>query len=324
MQGLQLTYTEFVAAIEMSKLAHILLEGSRDKAFFARMCEAALDVLPEDHVAITTAEELRSDVSILGNRDKVEHVCNLIERKHFQSRFVGFVDREFREFTCSESIRDELRSHCRKGRLVWSRGHSIENYLFEYQVIRQTLLDFSTNDDVGRKALEVLQAQFQEIMRIACALGMAAFRQKQLEVVRRTVNWKTMQLTDGKFQWDIGEWNTALAQGSGLIESCRVSLVEGFQQWHEIAKMSDPNDVRWACDGHIGFKLIWAAYVRAVNDIAATIPNIKPKYTNQREKLLSIDDAVKFKSSTSYWADMKGADINDSPALCLDMLGIFN
>ncbi len=204
MPGLLLSYKEFVAAIQMSKLPHILLEGTHDKAFFLRMCEAAPDAPSQNHVSITTAEQIASDVSVIGNRDKVEEICKLIEGRHFQYRFLGFVDREFRNFRLRKSIHDELRKHCCQGRLVWSRGHSVENYMFDFEVIKQPLRDFSTNDDIATTALGLLQKQFSNVMRIACALGLVALEKGQLAVVRRTVHWSTMRLLDGRFLWDIG------------------------------------------------------------------------------------------------------------------------
>ena len=144
----------------MSSLPQILLEGSQDKVFFLRMCEATNSVEHDavggqSHCIITTAEELMSEVSGVGNRTKVERVCELIAAWPFQRRFIGFVDREFREFTFSEIVGDGLRSHRCKDRLVWSRGHSIENYLFDFRVIRESLCDFSPNQQIAEDALEV-------------------------------------------------------------------------------------------------------------------------------------------------------------------------
>ena len=181
MQGLLLSYKEYIATIQMSRLPHILLEGSHDKVFFVRMCEAALEVETHNHVAITSAEQIRADVSGVGNRDKVERVCELVEQSPLRCRFIGFVDRDFRGFRLGDSIRDKLRTHRCQGRLVWSRGHSIENYVFDFEVMKQPLLDFATNDEVAMIALGMLQEQFSEVIRIACALGIVALEQGTIE-----------------------------------------------------------------------------------------------------------------------------------------------
>ena len=110
MQGLVLSCNEFVAAIQMSKLPHILLEGSNDKAFFMRMCEAAFGTAPQSLVTITTAEQIKAEDSVVGNRDKVEKVCELVARRSFRNRFLGFVDREFRGFAFVQALRGCLKS----------------------------------------------------------------------------------------------------------------------------------------------------------------------------------------------------------------------
>lgn len=322
MQGLLLSYKEFVASIQMSRLPHILLEGKHDKAFFTRMCEAAPNAVPQNHVTITTAEQIKSDVSVVSNRDKVEIVCELVEQSSFRYRFLGFVDREFREFRLRESICDELRTHRCQGRLVWSRGHSIENYMFDFEVIKQPLLDSSTNDEIAMTALKMLHDQFSEVIRIACALGIVALEQDQLAVVRRTVDWKTIQLLDGRFRWDTNRWAKEVIERSKLTDRTHGSLVDGFHRWYEIAKVSEPDDVRWACDGHIGLDLIWAAYARAINDIAETVSGVKPKSTNQRDAILGINDTARFNYLTRSWVMIRGWNMNESPMFCLDMVGI--
>ncbi|MCE2458975.1 MAG: DUF4435 domain-containing protein, partial [Dehalococcoidia bacterium] len=312
---------DFVAAVGMSKLPHILLEGSQDKDFFTRMCETIWKV-PKRHVNIATAEQLNSDGSILGNRDKVEIVCDLVLQHSFQSRFIGFVDREFRGFALHESVGDDLRTHWCCGRLVWSRGHSIENYLFEFDVVRRALLDCSTNGEVAGIALEVLEEQFPQVIRIACALGLTGKEYNELGVVRRTVHWSTMRLIDGKFSWDIDVWDKALNDHANLPDKTRASLVNGFRRWFDIAEVSPLDDVRWGCDGHIGLNLIWAAYTTAIYDTAASMEAVKPNAANQRDAILKVDDKIKFNQMASNWTLLRSWEADDSPFFCLSMIGI--
>ena len=316
-----LRYQDFVAAVGMSKLPHILLEGSQDKDFFTRMCETVWDV-PAKHVNIATAEQLKSDVSVLGNRDKVEKVCELMLRHPFQSRFIGFVDREFRGFALHESVGDDLRAHCCHGRLVWSRGHSIENYLFDFDVVKRPLLDCSTNGEVAGIALSVLEEQFSQVIRIACALGLTGKEYNELGVVRRTVHWSTMRLIDGKFSWDIDVWDKALNDHADLPDHTRASLVNGFRRWFDIAEVSPLDDVRWGCDGHIGFNLIWAAYSRAIFDTATSSGTVNPNATNQRDAILGLHDNIKFNQMARNWALMRASEADDSPLFCLSMVGV--
>ena len=321
MHGLLLTYKEFIATIKMSRLPLVLLEGSRDKAFFTRMCEVALNTAPQKRITITTAEQIASGISGVGNRAKVEKICELVAQHPFRCRFLGFVDREFREFTLRQYVCDDLRTHRCQGRLVWTRGHSIENYMFDFEVIKRPLMDCSVNDDIAVIALRILQAQFSDVIGIGCALGLVGLEQDQLAVVRRTVDWKTVGLVGGEFRWDIERWKEVLVERSDLTACGRARLVDGFQRWHEITKISHPDDVRWACDGHIGLNLIWTAYARAIYDIAGAARS-KPNATNQKAAILGVNHAAKFNHLTRNWAAIRGGTGEESPVFCLDMVGL--
>ena len=195
MSRLQLNYDEFINLVRMSKDSHILLEGAQDKAFFDILCQA-VGIIPlrlnahSSPLAITTAESIKSDTIVVGNRDKVEEICELIKGQSFQFRFAGFVDREFRDFKIAESIRDEVHAQRCIGRLIWSRGHSIENYMFDFDVIKEPLHDASPNTDIAQRALEVLETIFPEVLSVACALGLAARERNLLNVVRKTIHWR--------------------------------------------------------------------------------------------------------------------------------------
>ena len=329
MPQLRRTYNEFITSVRMSRLPQILLEGSQDKVFFLRMCEATKSVEHDpvggqSRCIITTAEELMSEVAGVGNRTKVERVCELIADWPFRRRFIGFVDREFRGFTFGEVVNDGLRSHNCRDRLVWSRGHSIENYLFDFGLIRESLCDFCPDQQIAEEALEVLRDNFPEVLNIACALGLAARELDHLKTVRGTVHWKTLQLSESECRWDTDKWRASLVQHSHL--SCEASgqLVSQFERWHESSRCSRPDDVRWACDGHIGFKLIWVAYARAVYEIskAKAVVGVSPTPNNQRDTILRTDDRVKFNHLARSWARVKAHDSVESPSFCLDLVGL--
>ena len=312
----------------MSKHRHILLEGSRDKSFFRRMNEAARSVrhCTPPNVDITTAEELKAEIlnaqDRIGNRDKVELVCGMVGKRPFQNRFLGFVDREFREFVFSDTIADTLRSHHCEGRLVWSRGHSIENYMFDYEVFREPLCDFSPNQRVADIALGILKDNFPEILNIACALGLAAREQCHLSTVRRTIHWSNLELTESTLRWDIGRWTSGLVQHSHLDTTTSKTLACEFERWLEIARASDPDNVRWACDGHIGMDLIWSTYARIIYDIRRSAVKAGAKAANQREAILRANGNIKFNHLARNWARSTSADGGDSPIFCLSMIGL--
>ena len=292
-----------------------------------RMCEARTSV--QHHAAggqssftITTAEELSAETSGGGNREKVEQVCELIAGWSFRCRFIGFVDREFRKFRFGDDIvSDGLRSHLRRGRLVWSRGHSIENYLFDFVVVRDPLRDCSTNQQIAEEALDVLRDNFSEVLNIACALGLAARELDNLKTVRGTVHWKSLRLSESMCRWDTERWRASLIKHSHLTPEASEQLALQFEHWLEITRCSHPNDVRWACDGHMGLNLIWAAYARAVYEVGKSVGGIGQTPENQRETIWQTDSRVRFNHLAQSWARAKACDAVESPSFCLDLVG---
>lgn len=76
-------------------------------------------------------------------RERVEYVCAKALNTPEARKLVGFVDREFREFEQGDTLRDLLDGHQTVGRVVWSRGHSIENYNLDGYILRQSLRNHS-------------------------------------------------------------------------------------------------------------------------------------------------------------------------------------
>ena len=308
-------------------MPHILLEGSQDKAFFEILLQT-IEQVPKPAragripVAITTSETIKSDTAGEGNRQKVERICKLVAYSSFRQRFVGFVDREFRKFTFGDRIDDNLATQRRLGRLVWSRGHSIENYVLDFEVVRQPLYDFSTNGQVALSALKRLQENFQTILNIACALGLAARDAHEMETVRRTVHWETVGFVDSTVRWDIDRWRVALVQHSHLTLETSDNLVRQFEHWLDAAQSSNPVDVRWACDGHIGLNLIWTAYARFIYDISGSEDGVGGKATNQRDALLGVNDNAKVNHLARRWAQTMAHTVTDTPRVCFDLVGV--
>ncbi len=58
-------------------------------------------------IIIDTAERIQGE---LGNRAKIEKICDLVaqEPPDVNNRVLGFVDREFREFECSNDLKDHI------------------------------------------------------------------------------------------------------------------------------------------------------------------------------------------------------------------------
>ena len=323
MAGLQVTSSEFLTEVRISRRSHILLEGSRDRAFFTTMVQVAntgSELESTKRIVIDTAERIKSEGDIQGNRQKVETISALISNRTYADRFVGFVDREFRDFSWNTAILDKQKQQYHKGRLIWSRGHSIENYLFDYQVVQQVLYDCTPDGDTAVRALECLRENFAAVLAIGCALGLCAFEANALNVIRRTVHWRSIAFQEGKVAWDVDAWKVAMAQNSGLDASTRDELATQFTNWLKVIEVSDPIDVKWACDGHIGLNLIWNAYAQLIYHVRQHQSTTGPSATNQRNDLFNISDQARFNFLARRWAQNNKSPIQESPAMCFHLL----
>ena len=326
MSDLEVTYDEFVNEVMMSTLPYILLEGSDDKRFFDRLLDMVQGSLGYQDgsrykVAIETTERVKSDGLPEGNRQKVEKITALVSGTSFRERFVGFVDRESRKFRVGNTIVDSLRTQRGLDRLIWSRGHSIENYLFDFQVFRVPLHDSSVNGEIAAKALAWLDQTFQEIIGVACALGKAGIEMDMLDIVRGTIHCDPIMPPNSLPLWDVGIWKEGVVQHSPLNAQQGDALASSFEQWLDVVKGSDPSDVRWACDGHIGFRLIWEAYAQYVFYASESSPGVGPTAANQRAAITSTSLPSRLNVLARNWATITDYPAPDTPFVCFDLIG---
>ena len=325
MPGLEVTYNEFVNEIMMSNHPYILLEGSDDKSFFDKLLAAVIGSpgyqdASLSTVAIETAERVKSDGPKEGNRQKVENVSRLVSGTLFRERFVGFVDREFRKFRVGNMIADCLGTQQTLDRLVWSRGHSIENYLFDFQVFRVPLQDSSLNGEIAETALEWLEKKFQEILGVACALGFAGKEMNMLDVVRGTVHFDPIMAPNSLVLWDVEVWKKGIIQHSRLNAQQSDALATRFEHWLDIVKASDPSDIKWACDGHTGIRLIWEAYAQYVFSASQSSPGVGPTAANQRAAITGIPLPLRFNHLARSWATLTAYPAPNTPFVCFDLI----
>ena len=301
----------FIARVKMSRQNILLVEGKDDKSFFERLCDQTYNV------KIHTAQQI-SITTPTGNREKVERIANLISGEAYSNRFVGFVDREFREFELSTLIYDRLQRHNQIDRIVWSRGHSIENYLFEFSLIRDVLKDSMTIDpELTNQALSLMEMCFDDILRIACALGLCARDMKLLTDIYRSIEWSDFSYFDYSVSLDIDKYATKLVTRKIINEDDTAKFTHRFRERLKTTQMSRPEDVRWSCHGHTGMKMIWNAYAKLIDVVS------KSNGSKSRARdALRIAEGALFKLCARIWTerDRRGAFM-ESPRICFDVLG---
>ncbi len=253
--------------VKVSKNQVIMVEGIRDKQIFVRLITELKqqDKIPQN-VVIDTAEQIGSPPGqIMGNREKVEAVCDALAGKPEASRFVGFVDREFRGFQLSESVSDEISSHYLSGRLLWSRGHSIENYFLDYSLFSHAIGNLSSSTHCF-EALSVLEPLFPSMLRLACAIGLTAKEHRRLGAIRDKLRWKGIYL-ESEAKLDQVFWAEQLGQEHGWMQQEIQAMFDSIRSWLANLNNCDNETVRWLCDGHLGLAVALATFQRAVYEV---------------------------------------------------------
>lgn len=259
--------SEYITYILNSKRKHLLVEGTTDKRLFHDLLDelkhtGVIDV--DTQIDIDSAEILVNFDPPAGNREKVEQVCQQVTGKSFESRFVGFVDREFREFDLETVLQDKLKCHKVDGRLVWSRGHSIENYCFEFPVLRTPLRDMSTAEfDHVQRSLALYESLFDDILYFACATSLAAHDANRADKVQSSIHWSVFDFSEGKFRIDFTKWREQFSR-INVSDNIAKQVIAHWHKWYPIIVQSDMATVRWMCHGHIGFTTMWAAYAQCL------------------------------------------------------------
>lgn len=264
-----LTIDEFKEVIKEGKKKYILVEGPSDKmAIESLLQEFGVN---EDKFDIYFASEIEiPSMGGLGVKEKVEKISKLIGTESYAKRFVGFSDREFGGFNPDgRSIVDLLEGHKLDGRLLWSRGHSIENYFFNESVLQETFKNILTekHTEQSMKIISLFKKSLESTMQLGCALSLAASSPGMLEAgmitkAEENIGWNILRINDSCVEIDFEKWRP-LGISQGEIEK----FIESTDIYREQTKRTSLDVNRYCCHGHIGFKLIWAVFERCILDV---------------------------------------------------------
>lgn len=323
------TPQEYRTKLLMSNCKHVLVEGSSDKTLFILMRDELQIshnlVNLTDQIYIDTAENLKQDDDgAIANSDKVRALCKSLENKEkFRGKFVGFIDRELYEFEWeeTESIEDRVEKHIQHHYLVWSRGHSIENYLFDFQVLYEPLRDF-LGITYFTEVLVLFRDNFDSTLRIASALGLAAAKLGLLKRVRQTLYERDLiMMTSSGVTFDAEQWYSILGQRKDAFVQEEVNtLVEYYKVYYRIANNSSSSVIRWVCDGHIGFNMLWILLQQCVYTACPEEPDAKAKAAR---KVTRFSEEQRFHQWASAWTRKAVQNLCESPLEVFGLLGVF-
>lgn len=266
-----LTPAEYLTYLEMDDgYRHILVEGRDDRRLFDLLLRWLCQTHKAQRICVDTAHRFIECAP--GTRDTIEAICQALDDTNCGDRLVGFVDREFRGFDRDPLLCDRVSGHQVLGRLVWSRGHSIENYLFDIDALCDPMVAFSP--DGFSQALAIFKEVFDSAMRMACAISLAAADVGKLRRVRASIDASIVEIDPPEVRVKSDAWKTNL-EGNLEQEEIR-NLRSRFELLCDVVMEASIDPVRWMCDGHVGFRVIWAVYDRCV-ELSGHKGALKPK-----------------------------------------------
>lgn len=314
--------------LRMSEHRHLLVEGSGDKQVFllfldefSRQPDSAESTRD---VRIDSAENLIDFGTGVGNREKVEKVCESVSGSKCAERLVGFVDRDFRGFERGEVLEDSVQDHKVSGRLVWSRGHSMENYYFDFDTLRKPLRVLSDSSQFG-KALSLFEVVFEPTIRLACAASLAGAALGRLTLVKGSVDQEILELGPSGEQGlavDAGKWKATLTGRHHATSELAQQLVESFLFWSTAAQSCDFQVVRWMCHGHVGLAYIWAAYSRCVLEVCRHEDYGEREAAREASRIMQLRESVRFNACAGEWVQRALGDHCSYPAEVFRLLGV--
>jgi len=284
-------YKSYLSYLVISEQKHLLVEGKDDKRLFT---DIFYDFDLDEKIQIETVEQISDfpmDENLVENRQKVEFVC-----RQTKSELFGFVDREFREFDIENRIIDKICDHKVDENILWSRGHSIENYCFSFESYKNPLRA-QTLDDSYIEAIETYENIFSEILRCACILSYVAWRLGFINQLNQDYYHEILTYQNSLFNLDFDKLFYLLSERGVSVDEEKYQST--IAQAQDLLKRTDKETIRWFVHGHIGLEFLWTSYQVVLVDCIAKNGKKNPqKYAQQVAKL---DISQRFYSCLAEW-----------------------
>lgn len=316
------TDSDYRRYIMMSHRHHLLVEGKDDKRSFRVLFDEIFR--SNSPVDVQSAHDFPNKNG-LGNREFVEAIADGISDREYANRFAAFVDREFRGFSVGNTITDEIRGHFVDRRLVWSRGHSIENYLFDFRTMIQTLRAFCTSEHY-QGALDSLEDVFDDTVRVASAITLASVTLQQsgvtsaLDILKNAVDSQCLSVIGKRVIVNYTVLEELLRTRMKLDTTRAAQAIESLQKWQRVVEDLPFEDARWFCHGHIGLAIIWATFGACLFGAAQAAGCDRPK--DEARKATQAAEAVRFNACLDSWCRRVVLGESEYPSVLLGLLAL--
>ncbi len=214
-------------------------------------------------------------------------------------------------------LQDILNSHDVIQRLILSRGHSIENYIFDFAIFCEVLEYLSTTVYTSQ-SIALFKKTFESTLRLACAIGLAATKAKVLSKVNSTIDYKLLDIissTDVGFKFD--DWVQKLvSRGISNVQAQDLKL--HYVIYKEQVTKASISLIRWICHGHIGYDFLKALYERCIIELC---PNTQDK-AKELSGITWLKKEQLFYSFINSWVKKSLEEQCDYPKAIFELLGI--
>ena len=325
--------------LRQSERRRLLVEGPDDSEAFSLLLDELLgchhiSILNVQFIKLDDIPELHSLDPINrqpGNRKRVELICARVNRSineaSLSNKIVGFVDREFDGFKWQNDFADQIQTHkvLQDIQVVYTRGHSLENYCFEFDILREAFRGYS---QYFGQALELFEQIFENTIRLACAITLAAKEftdqtsslKKGFELIKRSIDWKLLNIHQPEIGIDLVKWEKQLQQRQNLQYRHTQEFIVLFQKWLEKIQYVDFQIIRWLCHGHIGFTVLAETYTCCVSEVCSNLDSDHKTFHIKRVMRHGYED--KWNHCVKVWIQKSKSSQCLYPKEVLDLLGV--
>lgn len=281
--------------LEWTSRPTILVEGRDDKHALQQLLHQRWNIgyLQQLPVEIEVSETIQDPELVgLGSREKVETVARFVQEKHgTQSTLTAFEDREFRHFATSP-VDDQFAKHFVEGIRFWTRGHSLENYVFERGILEEYIAS-NCFDERRAEMLDGFGKSFESLILHAATLTALSCELGDFRTVTSVINRDSFYVRDGV----VGLNYEYLLRHLELRPEYKHHwgrLAEILERSRSAVDNSSISHLRWYCHGHLGLKVILIALEALAKNILST--------KSSQDVFLRTAIDVKFLQLVDIWA----------------------
>ncbi|NEQ36247.1 MAG: DUF4435 domain-containing protein [Okeania sp. SIO3I5] len=271
------TPKEYRIYLNNSSQKHILVEGKNDKYFLERMLsylanEIDKPELTEQVVVDSAASLIESESGTGSNKEKVEEIANSVVDKPYSQRFIAFIDRELYlfdwDYEQTQILQDNFPRHNIEKRIIRTRGHSLENYLFEVDIV-SNFFNLNTTIPNPQIATNLFKQIFKSVIYSACTIGLAATKSSLLQKIESGILWRNfIELTSGEINFLLEDWLDFLIDKRSVSNSKISEIKHNYKTYIQLINQTSFEIVRWLSHGHIGYDFLKEAYIKCVMQIS--------------------------------------------------------